>query len=153
MKPNLCCLVNPVYSCPYCNWKLCNQHLIDDSYRVYLHHQKMSRSCPNRGRFLKEKFALKQNKRKIYIVTRDYFSAPSGVLNVPNLGVHTSLLRAKDHFESVLKDRKVAMQGKVQWDVSDNVTYNNYPDVVLRRVRIEYSNGQAEELKLEQWGV
>ena len=158
MKNKLCCEVHPVFSCPYCHYKICEQHLPSARYpggrlnelAAYDYHQRVFKNCPNKGRFLKEKFGLKTTHRKVYVVTRDY-NSPSGVINVPNLGVHSSLLRAQEHLGFIIKDRTSHMGGVIRCDLK----WEDPPgsNRTLRKLRIEYPNSQAEELRIEMWEV
>lgn len=86
----------------------------------------------------------------VYVVTRTVKNEPANILEIPNLGVHTSYEKAKKHFESVRLAR-------IQYGARNLYTHPGFtqpgPYSVLRTSFFTHENGMTEEVRLEKWTV
>lgn len=84
----------------------------------------------------------------VYIVTRTVKNEPANILEIPNLGVHTSYEDARKHFDSVRLSR-------IQHGARNLWTHPGFtqpgPCSVVRSSFFTYENGQTEEIRLEKW--
>lgn len=86
--------------------------------------------------------------RYIYIVTRIVKNDQPGVTEIPNLGAHTNIRKAKRHFESVVEDRKVSSQVKTTF-FTPIVGYPGDERMFVLAEGYVYSTG--EQVRLERW--
>lgn len=68
-----------------------------------------------------------------------------GVIEIPNLGVHTSYKRAKSHYNSVIEDRKKSTKGHVAHGprIDDRVSVLQEDSFYLT----------GETVRLERWQI
>jgi len=89
----------------------------------------------------------------IYIVTRDVTKKiETGGHSVPNLGVHTSLKSAIEHFKSIKEDR-LKFGYKCHWDIYGDISYNRQWDHFDYRKAYLESEERIEKLKIERWNL
>jgi hypothetical protein len=86
--------------------------------------------------------------RFIYIVTRITKNDRPGVTEIPNLGAHTNLRKAKQHFESVVSDRLTSSQVKKTF-FTPIIGYTNDDRMFVLAEGFVYSTG--EQVRLERW--
>lgn len=83
-----------------------------------------------------------------YVVTRTVKGEPLNVVEIPNLGVHTSYEKARQHFDSVRLDR-------IKSGLRNLYTHPGFtqpgPVSVLRTSLFYHPNGMSEEIRLEKW--
>ena len=91
----------------------------------------------------------------VYIVTRIIHGSRPGVVEIPNLGAHSSRASANRHFKSVLNNRK-SLGGRVLWDRPGT----EWDRQVARHASIDYPSKERifdslaperEELRIERW--
>ena len=93
-------------------------------------------------------------KRNVYIVTRVVQNSEFGIA-IPNLGVHTALKRATEHFESIKQDR--IKQGYTEhWDHCEHQECAGA--MAVRRAYLSHRHRnddgtEHEELRIELWRV
>lgn len=84
-----------------------------------------------------------------YVVTRIVSELLPGITEIPNLGVHSSYVKAIKHYDSVLKDRAKQF----------NVKVNNHSlgDFLIKKDRFavlrSFTTADGEEVRLEKWAV
>lgn len=83
--------------------------------------------------------------RHVYVVTRIHMIKTQGVVEIPNLGMHSSRKKADSHFDNVVEDRKkrehVVREQCYEGDGRDNYTV----------VRSAYCAESQEQIRLEKW--
>lgn len=86
----------------------------------------------------------------VYIVTRIVIQKREiyGTA-IPNLGVHSSLEKAIDHFNDIKKDRLEYKNRYCRWD--NYLPKNKYDSRHLYRVARLESDIEIEELRIEKW--
>lgn len=84
----------------------------------------------------------------VYVVTRITKNANPSVTEIPNLGVHTSLKRAKQHFEGVVTDRRLTSKVNKTF-FTPIIGYTNEDRMFVLAEGFVYSTG--EQVRLERW--
>lgn len=84
--------------------------------------------------------------RFVYVVTRIFHTHENFGRSIPNLGVHSNLGRATNHFNSVLADRR--RFGKVREMPSLSDDRNPRIRCAMAEVR-----GEMEEIFIERWKI
>lgn len=94
----------------------------------------------------------------VYMVTSLIEGLPRGTRNLPNLGLHTSLAKARRHYNSVINYRKDRGY-QIHWDNHGIMEfYKDERYLVAREAYLSKSNpdGQTKEyenLRIEMWKV
>jgi len=87
----------------------------------------------------------------IYIVTRVINSVKPGFTEIPNLGVHTSYVKAKNHFDGVVSAREIEFKETIRKTGRYPASfYSKERNIVLDSARVVANN---EEVRLERWST
>lgn len=103
-----------------------------------------------------ENFHKKLKSPKIkyaYMVTREIEDSGPGY-PVPNLGLHSSVKKAKKHYDSIIEDRSKNNDFKLHWDMPYQIDIRVYNGETMCQALMEYSYDKyrvRERLIIERW--
>jgi len=89
----------------------------------------------------------------VYVVTRIMKSVKPGIIEIPNLGVHTSYEKAETHFKSVVDDRYGTGEALPHLKYGRQWAPTVRPSLRERFLVINSVNIKDEEIRLEKWLV